>query len=234
MSLWKQLPFLLLLTTDLFGNPAYVTGYQSLSSIQEAAQTHIRDLLPHAGVVHLTATPLDSRLRLTQCTTPLHAFLPSGANLGSRATVGVRCAAGNTWLVYVPVNIESEIDALSLNKSLSRNAIISGTDVDSRVLRVPGLSSQYVTDPHNLQGQRLRRDLPAGTLLTTSMMQPQLLIRRGQQVTILAKVAGIEVRNQGIALAEGSVNSRVQVKNLSSFKVIEGVVDNNGLVRVTL
>ncbi|MGE0189007.1 MAG: flagellar basal body P-ring formation chaperone FlgA [Steroidobacteraceae bacterium] len=226
---------LLLISVSLHSITGHAAGYQSLADIQYVAESHVRKLLPgNAGVIHLTATQLDSRLRLEQCATDLQAFLPSGANLGNRATVGVRCDTGNTWSVYVPVNIETEIKVFSLNKPLSRNATITTADVDGRTQRVPGLSNQYLTKVSELQDQRLKRDLSAGTLLTASMVQPQLVIRRGQQVTILAKVAGIEVRNQGVALADGEADSRVRVKNLSSSKVVEGVVDSMGLVRITL
>jgi flagella basal body P-ring formation protein FlgA len=229
----------LLLIASAAACNALAAAYQPLTSIQAAAEQHVRQLLPNtAGVLHLQAETLDSRLHLAQCVSPLQAFLPNGANLGRRATVGVRCDSGpgsnNGWSVYVPVNIESEINVLSLNKSLARDAVITLLDLDSRKQRVPGLSNQYLKDMSELQGKRLKRDLPAGTVLTASMLQPQLLIRRGQTVTLLAEAAGIAVRNQGIALADGSSSARIQVRNLSSAKVVEGVVDAQGVVRVPL
>ena len=123
---------------------------------------------------------------------------------------------------------------LSLNKSMARNATISPLDVEVSTRHVPGLITHYLKDISELQNKRTRRDLPAGALLTPDMLQSQVLVRRGQQVTILAEVSGIEVRNQGVALVDGSENARVQVRNSVSSKVIEGVVDATGIVRVRL
>lgn len=210
-------------------------AYQSLSSIQALAEQHLLQLLPdQQAKVHLQADALDSRLHLALCAEPLQAFLPSGASLGSRATVGVRCNTGNTWSVYVPVNIESEVSVLSLNKALPRDAIVNATDVLRLTRRVPGLSNQYLQDIDELQGKRLKHELPAGALLTPNQLQTPTLIRRGQQVTLLAVIGGIEVRNQGIALADANVNTRIRVRNLNSAKVVEGLVDNDSQVRVAL
>jgi flagella basal body P-ring formation protein FlgA len=85
-----------------------------------------------------------------------------------------------------------------------------------------------------LAGQRLKRDLPAGTVLSPSLMQPETLIKRGQQVTVVAMIAGLEVRSQGVALSDGVASSRIRVKNLNSAKVVEGLVDTHSVVRVEL
>ncbi len=220
---------------SLWFGMAHASVYQSLGSIQQAAEQHLQTLLlKSASSVHLAADSLDTRLHLPACAMPLQAFLPSGANLGSRATVGVRCTSGNGWTVYVPVNIESEVKVLRLKRALARDSSISALDVDIRSERVPGTGTAYLSDVTEVQDKRAKRDLPAGTILAPGMLQAKLLIRRGQQVTILATVSGIEVRNQGVALTDGSANARIQIRNMSSAKVIEGVVDQNGVVRVVL
>ena len=63
--------------------------------------------------------------------------------------------------------------------------------------------------------------------------QAALLIHRGQNVTLAAKASGIEVRAPGLALADASAHQRVRVQNLNSLKIVEGVADTDGVVRVT-
>jgi flagella basal body P-ring formation protein FlgA len=66
------------------------------------------------------------------------------------------------------------------------------------------------------------------------MLQPNVLVRRGQQVTLIAANSGVQIRAQGQALTEGAVDQRVRVQNVSSLKVVEGVVESDGAVRVGL
>ena len=71
-------------------------------------------------------------------------------------------------------------------------------------------------------------------VLTPAMLQPAVLIHRGQQVTVLASTSGISVKAEAIALSDGSANSRIRVRNTSTAKEIEGVVDSASTVRVEL
>lgn len=219
----------------LLGGHAGAAEFESLSAIQAAAEQHVRSVLPNNnGTVYIKAETLDNRLRLAACAQPLEAFLPNGVGLGGRVTAGVRCTQGTQWSVYLPLTIESEVPTLVLNKPLARNAAVTTQDITNQVQRVSGLGSNAVRSIGELAGQRLKRDLPAGTTLSPSMLQPAVLIRRGQQVTVVAMVAGIEVRTQAVALADGVASSRIRVKNLNSAKVVEGLVDSSNEVRVEL
>jgi flagella basal body P-ring formation protein FlgA len=61
-----------------------------------------------------------------------------------------------------------------------------------------------------------------------------VLVRRGQQVTLLARTGSIEIRAQGRALSDGGVSDRIRVQNVNSLKVVEGVIEDAGIVRVAL
>lgn len=50
---------------------------------------------------------------------------------------------------------------------------------------------------------------------------------------LTAALAGIEVRAPGKALADATADQRVRVQNLHSLKVIEGIAESPGVVRVS-
>lgn len=208
-------------------------GVQSLTSIQAAAEEFVRASLPENSLKHfVTAGNLDPRLRLDECGSPLEAF-SQGTSLNSgRTTIGVRCPAASPWTIYVPVTIEVEVSVLVLRRPLARRSRVELADVEPQVRRMPGLATVFINDTASLQGHRLKRALPAGTALTVEMLQPDLLVRRGQQVTLIAANGGVQIRAQGQALTEGGISDRVRVQNVSSLKVVEGVVESDGIVRV--
>lgn len=208
---------------------------QSIDSIQAAAEQFVRASLPEKSVKHfVTAGNLDPRLRLDECASSLEAFSQgTGMNTG-RMTIGVRCPSANPWTIYVPVTVEVEVTVLVLRRPLSRRSPVALADVESQVRRMPGRASMFISDAAALQGHRLKRSLPVGTALTVDMLQPNVLVRRGQQVTLIAANGGVQIRAQGQALTEGAVDQRVRVQNVSSLKVVEGVVESDGVVRVGL
>ncbi len=80
----------------------------------------------------------------------------------------------------------------------------------------------------------MRRALPAGSPLTMDVLDRDVLVQRGQQVTLVAATGGIEIRAQGKALGDGGAQDRIRVQNVNSLKIVEGVVENAGTVRVDL
>ncbi len=214
---------------------AHAQPVQPLDAIQAQAETFVRGQLPPTGgTYYVTASRLDARLRLANCAAPLEAFVANNGVVQTRTTVGVRCSAVGGWTVYVPVAVETEASVLVLRRALARRARIEPLDVELQTRRLPGIAANFVNDVNAVAGRRLRRALPAGSPLTTDVLDKAVLVQRGQQVTLIASSGDIEIRAQGQALAEGGAQDRIRVQNVSSLKIVEGVVENAGTVRVEL
>lgn len=230
------LPLLFVFMGSLGPYPAsaqVAAGVQSLESIQAAAEDFVRARLPRGSVRHyVSAGRLDPRLRLHACGVPLETF--SQTPDATRVTVGVRCPAGNVWTLYVPVSVEVEARVLVLRRALPRGARVEPGDVEPQLRRLAGSAASFLTDTAALQGHRLKRSVPVGGALTLDMLAPDVLVRRGQQVTLIASSGSVEIRAQGQALSDGVAAERVRVRNLSSQQVVEGIVEDAAIVRVAL
>lgn len=177
---------------------------------------------------------LDSRLRVRHCPEPLKTFLPAGGRRAGATTVGVRCDRGKRWTLYVPVKIRTYEEIVVAVRALPRRAIIGPSDVKLETREVHHARYGYLTQLDQALGQSLRRPIAAGKALRPEQIESQQLVRRGQRVTILARTGNLEVRLTGEALMSGAVGERIRIKNASSERIIEGVVQATGLVRVTL
>jgi len=226
---------LLLVLCALFATTAFATATQPIEQVQAAAEAFVRSrLAPSQAKQFVNAAKMDPRLRVALCDRPLQTFEQNATPRGERVTVGVRCASANTWTLYVPVSVEVEIPVLVLRRALARRARVAIIDVEPETRRMPGSAAVFIQDATSLQGHRLKRSLPAGTALTVDMLVPDVVVRRGQQVTLIAASGPFEIRAQGHALTEGGVSDRVRVQNMSSLKVVEGVVESDSVVRVGL
>jgi len=209
------------------------TGVQSTDAIRATAESFVRSQLPgDASVASVTAGMLDPRLRLVHCAGGMHGQLPVGAQLLSRTMVGVACDGPVHWVVYVPVTVESRISILVLKHPVPRDARLTSADVTVETRKVTGLATAFLTDMTDLQARTTARPLPVGTTLTMDMLKADLVVKHGQDVTLIAAAGGIEVRAAGRALADAAGGARVKVQNLSSLKVVEGVVEGPDTVRV--
>jgi flagella basal body P-ring formation protein FlgA len=226
---------LLALLTGASASAGPDAAFEPVKGLQAAAETFVRAQLPaDANIASVTADPMDSRLHFARCTSALRAGLPSGAVLQARTTVGVSCDSGAAWRVYVPVTIESVITVLVLRRPVAQDARLGAEDVEIQKRKLSSSSAAYLTDIADLKRRTVKRPLPVGTALSIDMFTPDMLIHQGQEVTLVAMVGGLQVRARGRALANGAAGARLKVQNLSSLKVVEGVVENEDVIRVAL
>ena len=211
------------------------TDVQSLDDIRAAAQSYVKEHVPKQGpgTVRVTVGALDSRLRLAPCGESLQTALPPGASFRARMTVAVSCKGATTWTVYVPVSVETQTSVLVLKHAAARGVRLTSQDVEVQTRMVAGSADDYLTDVAELSGRTLKRPLGAGAALTADAMMADSLIRRGQQVTLLASAGGMEVRARGVAISDAPAAGRVRAQNLSSGRIVEGIVESADVIRVS-
>ncbi len=230
----------LLLRTGLFfltaglAVPAHAgAAIQPLDTIRGAAERFIRARMPSGTHVVVTAGRLDPRLRLARCSGPLQASLLAGARLQANASVAVGCRDGAHWTIYLPVRVQSRIAVWVLRKPEPQGARLSAADLASQTRLVSGVAAGYLTDPAVLGRSTLRHALPAGAVLHSTDLLADFLVRQGQQVMLRASFDGIRVRAPGVALQAGRYGALIRVQNLSSSKVVQGIVKSRSVVDVT-
>lgn len=234
----KPAPFVRFLTLLLVatGPAAHAQALHPLTDVARFAETALAARLNSEGsaaVTHTAATNVDPRLRLARCARALEAVLPTALREAARITVGVRCPEP-TWTVYVPVSVETEMPVLVLKQAAARQTTLTASDVERQTRRVPGVAAGYLTDVAQLERRHLRIAVGPGTALTQDLFAANVLVRRGQRVTLVATAGGIEVRAQGEAVADATASGRVRVLNLSSRRIVEGEVESADQVRVRL
>jgi flagella basal body P-ring formation protein FlgA len=237
LTLLRRLQLRVLLLAALLAAPpghaqSPEAGVQPLAAIRAAAERALRATIDASlPGVQLEAAALDVRLRLAACATRLDALATAPRHSQSRVPVRVSCAAP-AWTVNVPVEIRRSHDVLVLRRAVGRGESITAADLNVQRRTLPGLASPFVSDAGQLAGRLTRRPLPEGTAVTADALSVALLIHRGQQVTLLAHANGFEVRAPGRAMADAAAHQRVRVQNLNSLKIVEGLADNDGVVRV--
>ena len=227
---------LCLFCLGLFSGHAFAAGYQTHDSIYAAVRQFMAE---HTRAVYnqpaeIEPGKMDSRLTLSQCSKPLEVSLPKGGRDLGRITVSVKCTDARPWSLQVPTTVTMYKDIIVAASSLPRGTILSADDFSRVKHDVSSLPNGYIADEQSGVGMELRRHLSAGTPLTTSMIRKPEIIRRGQQVVIIAVAGNLEVRMSGKALAHGGVGDRIRVLNLSSKQKVEGTILPSGDIRVDL
>lgn len=219
--------------TVLVSGDVRAAAIEPPANIARAAEAFVRDHVPDNGsATVIEAGHLDPRLRLAACSAPLVGEWAVGHAPRARSTVTVSCDGAKRWRINVPVVIRSRIEALVLRRPLARGGSVDPADVERRTLEVEGLSHFYIRELGEIEGRHLARPAPAGTPLVAAWFVADALVKKGQDITLVAMTTGVEIRASGRAMSNGALGQRVRVQNMSSLKIVEGVVETGPRVRV--
>lgn len=175
---------------------------------------------------------LDSRLRLHQCDQPLDIFLAPGSRKLGKTSVGVRCASPKAWALYVPASINVFSPVYQTTNRLTKGHIIREQDISAIEHDLARLSYGYFTNKQDLLGMQVKRSLSQGRVITPNQIQPPLLVKRGEKIALIAGSSSFSVRMSGEALSDGAQGEHIRVKNLSSKRIVEGIVTRAGVVTI--
>lgn len=132
--------------------------------------------------------------------------------------------SGRAWrMVDVPV----------LSQRMRRGDVISRHDVEFIEMRESDVAHNIILDPENLVGMTPRRGVAALKPVAESDVNPPLVVRKGDRVTMVLKRGALSLTAKGRAMMDGAEGDVVRIQNASSRRVVEGEVTGPQEVTVT-
>jgi flagella basal body P-ring formation protein FlgA len=223
----------LLGATLLLAPPVRSAQIQDLDEIRAAVESFVAaQTLDIDASRSIEVGNLDARVRLARCEEGLRIFFAPGSHNGSRRTVGVSCPGTKPWTIYVSARITRRGPVLVATRNLPRGAVIEASDLATEERNIEESPSGYLTNPTEALGKRASRPLRLGLPVTTGGLEDVPVIDRGQRVWLLAESRSLTVRMSGTALEPGAPGDRIRVQNNESKKVVEGLVGDDGFIRI--
>ena len=207
---------------------------QDHASIRNAVRQFLATRLKQrkADVRSISVGSLDPRLRLPHCGRPLETFATGSGRLIGSTTVGVRCEGAKPWKLYVSAQTVVVGNVVVTTRPLARHHILQASDLRLARRDLTTLPRGYLEQPQQAVGEVLLRQLGDGQVVRLTQIAAPKLVRRGETVTLSADAGGVRVRMSGKALSDGASGDSVQVRNLSSRRVVQGIVTARGVVTV--
>lgn len=182
----------------------------------------------------LDTTLLNSPERLPACSqTPSVTAGGDEPSALSRQRLEVSCADNPGWSVTALVQANVFLPVVHAARVIERGQTIASEQLQLQEVNIGKTSRGFYNSLDEVVGQGAKRRVRAGQLIAPNLLAAPLLIRRGQQVTIVASQDGISASATGEALANGREGEVIRVRNLGSQKVIEAQVVEEGVVTST-
>lgn len=204
----------------------------------EAIETAVRGFLEAQGKEQpgqwdIRVHRLDRRLRLHACASPLETFAPHGrVKLSGRTTVGVRCNDAKPWKLYVPVSIDQYLDVIVARHPLRTGQRVSAADLTTARRNSSNMPYGYYRETGHIVGQAVKQPVAAGDVIRPGTLSAPTLVRRGQELMLVADTGSVTVSMSGVALENGARGERIRVRNSRSGRTVEGTVLDSHRVQV--
>ncbi len=115
---------------------------------------------------------------------------------------------------------------------MPKGSAVSVEDLDTREVFISENHLIYPEDPRELTGKVLKRDVAAGMVLTSLMLDSRQVVRRGETVTLVVENKELLVKTKGKAQDPGRVGEKIRVRNLATDRELIGKVVGDGTVVV--
>lgn len=228
---------IVLINTSYAGPTIPASDKQSLHSHQNISETARQFLDANINKSQFSRTnikmgQLDSRLKLSQCPLPLTATLAPGSEFAGKTTVHLRCNSTSPWTVYISAHINLYGKVIQTANPLTKGHILRKDDLQAVEEDLSRIKYGYFTSSEYLIGKQLKRRLPQNRIIKANYVKAPTLVKRGELVSIVAENTGYSVKMTGTAMNNGAKGDRIQVKNSSSKRIIEGIIKEAGVVSI--
>ena len=149
-------------------------------------------------------------------------------------TVNVAIRADGRSFLKTPVRFEVRRfqDVVVAAGNLNAGDILTEKSVRLERLDTGSMPAGYLTETAKAVGLQVRYPMPPGSVLSERSLTRPLLIRRGEQVRIVARIGEIEIYANGVSYSQGAVGDLVRVQNTTTKKILTGRVQEDKTVLV--
>ena len=204
---------------------------------QSAAADGVRLYLERAatglpGRVEVVLGRLDERLQLAPCAR-VEPFLPANSRLWGKTQIGLRCAEGASWSVYLPVDVRVFAPALIATRTIGFGHSVGPDDTRLEEVEVSREPGAPLADVPGLDGKTAARVIAAGQILRAEHFRTPPAIGAGDTVRLVLNGAGFSISASGRALSAAAEGQSVRVQT-DSGRVVQGVARSGRLVEMRL
>lgn len=183
----------------------------------DAAQRHLDDWLDN-HYREFAAKPVGSYedLQLPTGKVTLKADVARRVRVSKRMCVWVDLLIDDTHYTTLPVwfDVTANAEVYELQRGLSAGTLLNPDMLKKAKRDIAAVSGEPVAALAVIEGQRLIRDLPGGTVLTKAALQPVPDVVKGQKLQVKASMGKVTLIATARALEDGNRGDPIRVERL--------------------
>jgi len=189
---------------------------------------------PVSARVNITPQPLDSRVAIPRCSSPITAVLASDREISRNNTVRISCDSPDLsypWQIYLSVRVDVSYPVVVAKETLAPGDVLSAAQMEIRYVDQYSVNGEQFSDMQQLIGTRLKRRVSKDYPIFGSNI---CVVCKGDTVSIIARTEQFQIKTIGEAVEDGNLGQQIRVKNTRSNKTVDAIVTQVGEVQVKM
>ncbi|MEN3033223.1 flagellar basal body P-ring formation chaperone FlgA [Chromobacterium amazonense] len=209
------------------------THSHTQEQIIKAVQSHFSTIALQHGIKNIRVellTQVDNKKK--KCDRPYNIHIKDQKNLG-KISIMAQCSSPQSASFSAQTRIK-----IYAYTPTARSDLLAGQSIQQQdIMLAEQLLTSWnslVLSTENALGKNIKRAVKTGQPIMQKNIQPNILIKRGQSVLIIAKTNGISISAPGIAITAGTLDETITVKNSTTGKIITArIISSNEVSPLT-
>lgn len=213
---------------------------QAESSIHQSLQEQVGNFLQgqllsaSSGSIEsdlrIVVREIDERIDIPLCATPYNFETNNQPTQQSNVSVKVSCNDTN-WYLFMHASVSVVQEVVVTSDNLSPGTLLSKRNLKVIEIDKNRLRGSTFTSVEQVLGARIKRRVRAGNIIDDRML---CFVCKGDRVTIAAISAGLSIKVYGVAQEDGVLGDTIQVRNISSDKLVFAKIASTSQVEINI
>jgi flagella basal body P-ring formation protein FlgA len=182
------------------------------------------------GDLRIQVRDVDKRIDIPYCDTPYEFETNNNASQQSNVSVKVSCNNTN-WYLFMHASVAVIQEVVVTSDNLSPGTLLSKRNLKVIEVDKNRLRGSTFTSIDEIVGARIKRRVRAGNIIDDRML---CFVCKGDRITIAAVSSGLSITVYGVAQEDGVLGDTIQVRNISSDKLIYGKIASTSQVEISI
>lgn len=180
--------------------------------------------------IRIEVREIDERIHIPFCNTPYEFDTSNSPKQQSNMSVKVTCNETN-WYLFMHANVAVIQQVVVTSDNLSPGSLLSARNLKVVEMDKNRLRGSTFSSIEEVVGARIKRRTRAGNVVDDRML---CFVCKGDRVTIAAVSSGLSIKVYGVAEEDGVLGDTIQVRNISSDKLVFAKIASTSQVEINI
>lgn len=202
---------------------------------QKVEKICLSDLEANGATARLVRLDLPAQILVPAGELDINVAVPAVRNAFAPFVVLVEIKVDKLIVKRISANaeIEAYTSVITAKKNLRAGTVLHSEDVGFEPVKLRFPISQYIRDIKNLKGVALAKNISQSEPILAGNVVPSFVVKQGDLVKVIATNDKLNIQAKAEAITAGRIGDKIKIKSSLSETLLDAIVIDEGVVKVS-